>query len=147
MKSLSFPPLLATLTVILALAVLSLLPAAAATIPGAGLPEPIQHQLFPVTGAIVVLQETALDNPDLPLLILLVADPPTPVLVVIDARNGTDTWSLETDPIIVIATQDETWVDTGFLTRGIAGGTFQPVESIEDALQLVTDHLTRRTAL
>jgi hypothetical protein len=69
------------------------------------------------------------------------------VLIVIDTRNGTDTWSLETDPIIVIATQDETWVDTGFLTRCIAGGTFQPVESIEDAFQFVADHLTRRTAL
>jgi hypothetical protein len=73
MKSLSFPPLLATLTVILALAVLSLLPAAAATTQGTGLPGPIQHQLFPITGAVVVLQEIALDNPDLPLLILLVA--------------------------------------------------------------------------
>lgn len=41
MKSLSFPRLLATLTVILALVVLSLLPAAAATAPGIGLPEAI----------------------------------------------------------------------------------------------------------
>jgi hypothetical protein len=47
----------------------------------------------------------------------------------------------------LIATQDETWVDTGLLIRGIAGGTLQPVERLEDALQLLADHLTRRTAL
>lgn len=74
-------------------------------------------------------------NPDFPVLFLVNttgAQPPA-LLLGLDARNGTDTWSLRVDPIILIVVfADETtiqgvYVDTGFAELGKASGTYAAV--------------------
>ncbi len=76
------------------------------------------------------------ENPDLPLILLIntTGEQPTELLVGLDARNGKDTWSLTSDPIILIVVfADETtiqgmYVDTGFADQGKASGSYTTVE-------------------
>ncbi len=75
------------------------------------------------------------DNPDFPVIILVntTGKQPPALLFGVDARNGKDTWSLTTDPIILIAvfaderTLQGVYVDTGFAERGQVSGTFAAV--------------------
>ncbi|HWU38490.1 MAG TPA: hypothetical protein VN203_12655, partial [Candidatus Acidoferrum sp.] len=83
--------------------------------------------------AVATLQE----NPDLPVVLLvnITGDGPRVLLLGFDARNGTDTWSLTTDPIILIVVfSDATkvqgaYVDVGFADRGKASGTYATVDT------------------
>ncbi len=90
-------------------------------------------------------------NPDLPLVLLvnLIGDEPQALLIGLDARNGKDTWSLTTDPIILIVVfADQTtiqgmYVDTGFADQGKASGSYTTVEkgdpsALPDLLKAVT---------
>lgn len=72
-------------------------------------------------------------NPDLPVLVVRhkQADgQPQVLLLALDARNGRQTWSLATDPIVLIVafagpqTILGIHVDSGFLERGRASGTY-----------------------
>jgi hypothetical protein len=75
-------------------------------------------------------------NPDLPVLLLVneTEEPPRALLLGVDARNGKDTWSLSTDPIILIVvfadatTVQDVYVDIGFTDRGKASGTYAAVD-------------------
>jgi hypothetical protein len=75
-------------------------------------------------------------NPDLPVVLLLntSGDQPKALLLGLDARNGTNTWSLASDPIILIVVfAEETMIqgmyaDTGFTERGKASGTYTRVD-------------------
>jgi hypothetical protein len=74
-------------------------------------------------------------NPDFPMILMLntTGEQPPALLFGVDARNGKDTWSLTTDPIILIAvfaderTLQGVYVDTGFAERGQVSGTFAAV--------------------
>jgi hypothetical protein len=76
------------------------------------------------------------DNPDFPVVLLLntTGQEPQTLLLGFDARNGKDTWSLTTDPIILIVVfADATrvqgvYVDTGFAGQGKASGTYAAVD-------------------
>ena len=75
-------------------------------------------------------------NPDFPILLIrgLQATDPLFVLIVLDARNGKDTWSLVEDPMILVTVgkrgeeDPETYVDEGFVTEGTPSGAFVAVE-------------------
>lgn len=75
-------------------------------------------------------------NPDFPALLLVntTREQPQALLLGLDARNGRDTWSLTTDPIILIVvfaadtTIQSVYVDTGFADRGQASGHYAAVE-------------------
>ena len=87
-----------------------------------------------------------LANPDLPLVMLIntTGTQPEAVVVALDARNGTDTWSLRTDPIVLIAlfadpaTMTDLYFDRGFLEQGTSSGSFQsvpePLKTLPDLL-------------
>jgi hypothetical protein len=76
------------------------------------------------------------DNPDLPVILLVstTKDQPQALLLGFDARNGKDTWSLTTDPIILIVVFADTttvpgvYVDIGFADRGKASGSYAAVD-------------------
>jgi hypothetical protein len=86
----------------------------------------VQAHFQPV--AVTTLQE----NPDLPVVLLVntTGDEPRVLLLGFDARNGTDTWSLTTDPIILIVVfADATrvqgvYMDIGFADRGQPSGSY-----------------------
>lgn len=74
-------------------------------------------------------------NPDFPVLLIRGLEPTDPafVLIVLDARNGKDTWSLIEDPMILVTVgkrdeAPETYVDEGFVTQGTPSGAFVEVE-------------------
>ncbi len=75
-------------------------------------------------------------NPDFPILLIrgIEATDPLFVLIVLDARNGEDTWSLIEDPMILVTVGKrgeegpETYVDEGFVTEGTPSGAFVAVE-------------------
>ena len=75
-------------------------------------------------------------NPDFPILLIrgLEATDALFVLIVLDARNGKDTWSLVEDPMILVTVgkqgeeDPETYVDEGFVTEGRPSGAFVGVE-------------------
>ena len=75
-------------------------------------------------------------NPDLPVLLLVndTEESPPAILLGVDARNGKDTWSLSTDPIILIVvfadarTVQDVYVDIGFTDQGKASGTYAAVD-------------------
>lgn len=115
--------------------------------PEAGLPEAIRDSLFPRSEGLVLDQGQFLGDPDLPILVLVVGTPPIPVLVVVDARNGQDTWQLNVDPIIAIATPEGQWVDSGVLAGRAASGSFTPLRSVGDVFQLLEQRLVRRVHL
>ena len=77
-------------------------------------------------------------NPDFPVVALVntTGEEPRALLLGLDARNGTDTFSLITDPIILIlvladpATVQDVYVDIGFAERGRASGTYAAVDPV-----------------
>jgi hypothetical protein len=91
----------------------------------------VQAHFQPV--AVTTLQE----NPDLPAVLLVntTGDEPRVLFLGFDARNGKDTWSLTTDPIILIVvfadatTVQGVYVDIGFADRGKASGTYATVDA------------------
>lgn len=95
---------------------------------------------------------TLLANPDLPLVMLIhtTGTHPEAVVVALDARNGTDTWSWRTDPIVLIAlfadpaTMTDLYFDSGFLEQGTPSGSFQ---SVPDPLQKLPDLLHALAAI
>jgi hypothetical protein len=95
-------------------------------------------------------------NPDFPVLLFLNTEEEQPriLLLALDARNGKDTWSLTSDPIILIVVfSDEMsirglYVDTGFADQGEASGTYAAVDeqnspALPDLLKAVTPVVTR----
>jgi len=99
-----------------------------------------------------------LANPDFPLVLLVntAAKQPGAVLVALDARNGGETWSLATDPMVLIvlfadrATITDVYIDRGLLAQGTATGDFQgvpdPQQGLPDLLHALAD-LPARTFL
>jgi hypothetical protein len=87
------------------------------------------------------------DNPDFPVLLLVntIGETPQALLLGLDARNGTDTWSLTADPIILIllisdqVTIQEAYVDAGFVNLGRASGNYAAVG--EESLPALPDML------
>jgi hypothetical protein len=77
------------------------------------------------------------DNPDIPVVLLVntTGEQPQTLLLALDARNGTDAWSLTTDPIILIVvfsderTIEGSYVDTGFVEAGKASGDYTAVDA------------------
>jgi len=75
-------------------------------------------------------------NPDFPVVALVntTGEEPRVLLLGLDARNGTDTFSLTTDPIILVMvaaraiTIQDAHVDIGFVNRGLASGTYAAVD-------------------
>ena len=76
-------------------------------------------------------------NPDFPVVALVNTtgeEPRILLLLALDARNGADTFSLATDPIILIlvvgraSTIQDAYVDIGFVDRGVASGTYAAVD-------------------
>lgn len=74
-------------------------------------------------------------NPDFPVLLVRGLEPTDPafVLIVLDARNGKETWSLIEDPMILVTVgkrgeAPETYVDEGFVGRGTPSGALVEVE-------------------
>jgi hypothetical protein len=71
-------------------------------------------------------------NPDLPAVLLVntTGEQPPALLLGVDARNGKDTWSLVTDPIILIVVFADTttvqgvYMDIGFVDRGQPSGSY-----------------------
>ncbi len=89
----------------------------------------VQAHFQPV--AVTNLQE----NPDLPVVLLVntTGEQPPALLLGCDARNGKDTWSLTTDPIILIVVFADTtiqgvYVDIGFADLGKASGSYGAVD-------------------
>ncbi len=91
------------------------------------------------------------DNPDFP--VVLLVDPsgkrPGGLIIALDARNGKDTWSLTTDPIILIAVLSDSaaiqdlYVDAGFADAGKPSGSYakvdqQSLSALPDLLRAVT---------
>ena len=90
-------------------------------------------------------------NPDFPVLIVVnkTGEQPQAMLLALDARNGKDTWSLGSDPVILIAlfsdptTIQGVYVDAGFATQGQPSGTYLPLNdstslTLPDLLKAVT---------
>ncbi len=75
-------------------------------------------------------------NPDFPMLILIhkAEEEPQAMVIGLDARNGKDTWSLASDPIILIvlfsdpSTISAVHVDAGFSEKGKPSGSYMAVE-------------------
>ena len=75
-------------------------------------------------------------NPDFPALLLVntTGEQPSALLLGFDARNGKNTWSLSSDPLVLIvvvagqATIQGVYVDTGFVDGGKASGDFTGVD-------------------
>lgn len=95
-------------------------------------------------------------NPDFPVLLFLNTEEELPriLLLALDARNGKDTWSLTSDPIVLIVVfSDEMtikglYVDTGFADQGKASGSYAAVDeqnlpALPDLLKAVTAVGTR----
>jgi len=76
-------------------------------------------------------------NPDFPMLLLVnkAGEQPQAMAVGLDARNGKDTWSLASDPIILIvlfsdpSTISAVHVDAGFSEQGKPSGTYMAVDN------------------
>lgn len=98
-------------------------------------------------------------NPDFPMVLLLNTGEETPqaILLAMDARNGGETWSIKSDPIILIATfTDPTTiqtllVDIGFADQGKASGKYAAVDDqnspvLPDLLKAVIES-TNRTSI
>ena len=140
---------------VLALVLLSAAPAGAAqsALP-AGVPDifdPEVRTKFQPTGVISLY-----GNPDFPVLLLLntVEEQPQAMMLGLDARNGKDSWSLVSDPIVLIilfadpVTILGAYVDAGFSREGRASGDFITLENpnsltLPDLLKAVTAVPTR----
>jgi hypothetical protein len=92
------------------------------------------------------------DNPDFPVVYLVnqTGEEPQALLLGLDARNGKATWSLSSDPIILIVVfSGETrirglYVDLGVAAQGKASGAYAPVDEMNlptllDLLKAVTE--------
>ncbi len=90
-------------------------------------------------------------NRDFPLVLLvnLIGGEPQALLIGLDARNGKDTWSFTTDPIVLIVVfADQTtiqsmYVDTGLADQGKVSGSYTTVNkgdpsALPDLLKAVT---------
>jgi len=84
-------------------------------------------------------------NPEFPMVLFVntAGEQPRALLLGVDARNGTDTWSLTADPIILIGvfvenemTLQRLYVDTGFLGGGTASGHYSALEQQNSAALL-----------
>jgi hypothetical protein len=92
------------------------------------------------------------DNPDFPVLLLVntMGEQPQALLLGLDARNGTEAWSLTADPVILIVlfsdqtTIQEVYVDAGFVDLGRASGNYAAVG--EESLPALPDLLEAVTA-
>ena len=95
-------------------------------------------------------------NPDFPVVLVVntAREQPHALLLGLDARNGKDTWSLTSDPIILIVVlSDETtiqglYVDIGFADVGKASGSYAEVDdanspALPDLLEAVPEAVTR----
>jgi hypothetical protein len=95
-------------------------------------------------------------NPDFPVLIVQnrVGDQPQIILFGMDARNGMETWSLASDPIILIILFADPrsvlglHVDAGFTEKGKPSGTYVTLAdptspSLHELLRSVTATPTR----
>ena len=95
-------------------------------------------------------------NRDFPVLLLVNAtgEQPQALLLGVDARNGMETWSLATDPIILLVvfsdytTIQAVYVDTGFAGLGKASGTYVAVDEVTsptlpELLKAITELGTR----
>jgi hypothetical protein len=75
-------------------------------------------------------------NPDFPVVALVntTGEEPRVLLLGLDARNGTDTFSMTADPIILILvvargiTIQDAYVNIGFVNRGLASGAYAAVD-------------------
>lgn len=98
-------------------------------------------------------------NPDFPMVMLINTDEDKSeaLLLGLDARNGEETWSLESDPIILIVkfsdpkTVEGLYVDAGFADQGKASGKFATVDNqnslaLPDLLKAVIN-TSERTAI
>jgi hypothetical protein len=98
-------------------------------------------------------------NPDFPMVLLMNTeeDAPQAILLAMDARNGGETWSIKSDPIILIATFTDPakiqtlLVDIGFADQGKASGKYAAVDDqnspvLPDLLKAVID-TTKRTSI
>jgi hypothetical protein len=107
-----------------------------------------------------VAQGSLWGNRDFPVLLIQGVEAPDHafVLVVLDARNGKDTWSLTDDPMILVAVGKrgeegtETYVDEGFVTQGMPSGAFVGVVGatlgdLTDLLEVGYAAATSRQAL
>ena len=80
-------------------------------------------------------------NPDFPVVLAVntAGEQPRALLLGLDARNGKSTWSLTTDPVILIAVlSDKTtiqglYVDIGFADVGKASGSYAEVDNANSA--------------
>lgn len=78
-------------------------------------------------------------NPDFPMLLLVnkAGGQPQAMALGLDARNGKDTWSLASDPIILIilfsdpSTISAVHVDSGFSGQGKPSGTYMTVDNAD----------------
>ncbi|HEU5394816.1 MAG TPA: hypothetical protein VFV36_08425 [Candidatus Methylomirabilis sp.] len=121
-----------------------LLATAGAGLPGTDAGEPAQslpHAVPDFTDAETLSRFTPVaqgrlwGDPDFPVLLIRGLAPPDPafVLIVLDARNGKDTWSLVDDPMILVTVGQPdgapaTYVDEGFVTQGTPSGAYVAVE-------------------
>jgi hypothetical protein len=98
-------------------------------------------------------------NPDFPMVLLMNTgeDAPQAILLAMDARNGGETWSIKSDPIILIITfTDPTTiqtllVDIGFADQGKASGKYATVDDqnspvLPDLLKAIGD-TSKRTSI
>jgi len=117
---------------VLGLSLLAVLPAAAGQFPlPPGVPNIFDRSIrsqFELVGVVNLRR-----NPDLPVLVARhkQADgQPQVLLLALDARNGRHTWSLATDPIVLIVVYANPrtilgiHADSGFLERGRATGSY-----------------------
>jgi len=143
-------PLLVGFVLLVAMPAWAGQPALPAGVPNIYDPE-VRAQFQPVGVA------NLLGNPDLPVVLLLniAGEQPQALLIGLDARNGKETWSLATDPIILIVVfADGTmiqglYVDTGFADLGKASGIYAAVDEVNspalpDLLKAVTEAVTQR---
>jgi hypothetical protein len=142
------------LALVLAVILLCGIPASAAA---AVLPADVPNIYDPAVRArfAPVMVTNLQGNPDFPMVLLVntTGEQPEALLVGLDARNGTDTWSLTGDPIIlIVAFAQETiqrlYVDTGFAGQGAASGNYAAVDDVNslalpDLLRHVTEGATR----
>jgi hypothetical protein len=78
-------------------------------------------------------------NPDFPVVLFMAREgkAPAAVVVALDARNGKGTWSLTSDPVILIAvfsdpkTVTGVYLDSGFAQRGAASGSYTKVKDLD----------------
>lgn len=124
-------PLLVGFVILTAVPAWASPPALPASVPNIHDPE-VRAQFQPVGVS------NLLGNPEFPVLYVVNRDgeKPQAMLIGLDARNGKATWSLTTDPIILIVVfSDDTtiqglYVDIGFADLGKASGTYAAVGEV-----------------